>query len=146
MRITNTSEKAYAPRNWVTITKAASNDLAPEGVIQIDWCANMIRVHDNCHNGGGAIIPMVSNCLDSAGNLPIVAPATIMRPIAVPANGTAAAVNTVVVHNLGYRPLVQIIDTATGALLNYPFTHNAANTEVTVTAPANAPAYQVIIR
>jgi hypothetical protein len=148
-RPTNTSDKEYAPRAWVTKIAKQSKDVAQAGVIQIDLCDMKMRIHDACNHGGGAYVMLVSNCPDSNGNLPIPAPATIIPDVTIPANAAGAAATTAITHNLGFRPVAQLILASTGQVVDnsdgYTITHTSTNV-ISITRPANSPATILILR
>lgn len=96
-----------------------------DGVVEIDWCAMMIRLHNGCRDGGAAYVPIISLCPDAEGNLPVAVPPVMLAPTQIP----ASAVPTTINHNLGYIPIVQVINTATGAVItDQPVTHMNNNT------------------
>jgi hypothetical protein len=149
MRPTNTVDKEHAPRMYVTTDGNQASNKAALGIIQIDLCDMKLRIHDGCHFGGGAYIPLISNCADDNGVVPTPAPLTLLAPVDIPANGAAVPANAVITHGLGFYPNAQLIDAVTGQVLDsaggYVITHTDVNT-VTVTRPAGAPATKLILR
>jgi hypothetical protein len=144
----DTADKSYAPRMFVTTGKEGANQTAALGVIQVDLCEMVLRIHDACHVGGGALVPMVSNCPDAAGNMPVLAKPTILPLVKFTANATAAPAVGLITHNLGYYPIVQILDATTHMVLEesaYQVTHTTPNT-ISIVRPANSPAIEVVLR
>jgi hypothetical protein len=142
------ADKNYAPRMFVTLNKEGAAQTAPLGVLQVDLCGMMLRIHDACHAGGGALVPMVSNCPDANGVLPLLANPAILPLVKFSANANATPATGLITHNLGYYPVVQILDAATHMIIEeslYQVTHTTPNT-ISIVRPANSPAIEVVLR
>jgi hypothetical protein len=144
----DTADKSYAPRMYVTTDASGAAQTAALGVIQVDLCAMVLRIHDACHAGGGALVPMVTNCPDANGVLPLMSSLTVLPLVKFTANATAFDATGLITHGLGYYPVVQIIDATTHVLLDptpYVVTHTSNNT-ISIVRPANSPAIEVVLR
>jgi hypothetical protein len=142
------ADKSYAPRMFVSTDKSGAEQISKLGVIQVDLCAMALRIHDSCHVGGGALVPMVSNCPDANGNMPVLASPILLPIVKFAANTTNTAATGLITHNLGHYPIVQIIDANTKEVIDilpYHVTHTSLNT-IAIVRPALSPAIEVILR
>jgi hypothetical protein len=142
------AEKSYSPRMYVSHDKAGANQIAKLGVIQVDLCAMALRIHDSCHEGGGALVPMVSNCPDANGNMPMLASPILLPLVKFGVNAAGTPAVGLITHNLGHYPIVQILDANTKEVINilpYHVTHTSLNT-IAIVRPAASPAIEIVLR
>lgn len=76
-----------------------------DGTVVIDWCNMVVRLHNGCHDGGAACIPIISKCPDAEGNVPVPIKTIVVPPIAIPVQATALQVK----HDFGYIPTAQLV-------------------------------------
>lgn len=132
----------YPVRLMTSKSKGEDCKTRKDGIIVVDWCNMMLRLHNGCRDGGAAYVPLISLCPDENGVLPTPTPAVVMPPVPIP-DGT---ITTPIQHNLGYVPVVQALDANNSVIQDAIIMHNDNNTVTVAPADGGTPIANVIIR
>lgn len=133
----HSNEGDYVPKHVVHNTSSGCRYVGEFGSISIDLCSGLARYHDGVTPGGKYVSTLIENC---SGNLPI-------PPVTPPAEVTMAANSGTicVTHNFARKPVVQVLDAATGTVDTIEITHTSDN-QFCVSANAPHPAYTIVYR
>lgn len=136
-RPSHSTDKTYAPKNPVRQDSSGSGNVNEFGSLEIDLCDGLLRIHNDVVPGGVAVVQLIPNC----GPQMRLQPAMVPADIVIPAGGTPVAVQ----HNVGIYPVVQVINTSTGAVdAAAQIVHNSTN-QFTVT-PSTADPHLIAYR